>query len=423
MNRNLTLFLLSAVLACTVSAKITHENLESVFPEPFSSGLIPLDDKDDIFYWHFPSRASPDKDPLVFWLSGGPGCSSGLAALFENGPYHIVEGELVINKNSWNNKANLVFVDQPVGTGFSKGKVLKMPHNEDQIAEQFGVFLKGFYEKYQEYKDRPFYITGESYAGHYIPFIGNYILTHKDEYEALGVNLQGVAIGNGWVDPYNQYAGYAQFSYDHKLVNDTGRVLLEVGFRICQILVSNNIPVLDMYVCNILMEAVLGNPMAPRFNIYDVRRQCDDPPLCYDFSDLDIFFNRKDVRRELGVEGRKWQACNMIVHFVLLLDFENNAAPHVTDLLNAGVNVLVYNGDQDYICNWRGSSIWTDALEWEKAEDYRKAETKEISTGTYKAHGNFAFYRIYGAGHMVPMDQPEAALQMINHFIGQDELE
>ena len=111
----------------------------------------------------------------------------------------------------------------------------------------------------------------------------------------MGVNLKGVAIGNGWVDPYNQYSGYASFSYHNKLVNAVGKVALDIGFGICKFLVKNNVPIVNQYFCNIVMQSVLGFPLAPRFNVYDIRKKCDIPPLCYDFSALDVFLNRKDV--------------------------------------------------------------------------------------------------------------------------------
>ena len=102
------------------------------------------------------------------------------------------------------------------------------------------------------------------------------------------------------------------------------------------------------------MESVLGFPMAPRFNVYDIRKKCEDPPLCYDFSELDEFLNRKDVQEELNVPGRNWESCNMTVHFMLFFDMEVNAAPMVASVLNNDLPVLVYNGDKDYICNWEG---------------------------------------------------------------------
>lgn len=407
---------------CLTFSSIQSIDFSSEYPfsEKNSPGLIPIDSNTDIFYWLFPSRQSPESDPLVFWLSGGPGCSSGLAALLENGPFTLSEGKLTINKNSWNSKSNLVFIDQPIGTGFSKGDTSKLPHDENEVATQFGIFLEGFFKNHPEFKDRPFYITGESYAGHYIPFIGSYIIEDRDKWGALGVNLQGVAIGNGWVDPYTQYAGYSVFALENGLINETGKSMLDAGYAICRDLVKNKRPVTDMNVCNMMMGMVLGNP--PKFNVYDIRRECEVPPLCYDFSGLGEFFNRNDVRNSLGVSGRNWLDCDPTVHAALLNDLPSDASGKVAYLLDNEVNVLVYNGDKDYICNWKGGEMWVEALEWERAEEFRKAEVKDIGTGTLKQYKNFAFYRIYDAGHMVPMDQPKVALDMLNTFIGQQEI-
>ena len=127
-----------------------------------------------MFYWLFPSRRDPDKDPLVIWLTGGPGCSSELALFVENGPMRIENGKPVLNAHSWNNQANLLYVDQPIGTGYSKGSIFNMPKNEEKVSQQFGIFLKKFYELYPELAKRDLYVT-ESYAGHYIPYIADYI--------------------------------------------------------------------------------------------------------------------------------------------------------------------------------------------------------------------------------------------------------
>lgn len=117
-----------------------------------------------------------DQDPLIIWLTGGPGCSSELAIFYENGPLRLVDGFPKINLDSWNNKANLLFIDQPIGTGYSKADPVDMPKTEEQVSEQFGQFLIQFYLKFPEFKNRPLFLTGESYAGHYIPFMANTIL-------------------------------------------------------------------------------------------------------------------------------------------------------------------------------------------------------------------------------------------------------
>lgn len=126
-----------------------------------------------MFYWLFPSRSNPDKDPLIIWLTGGPGCSSELAIFVENGPMRLEHGLPVKNEISWNNNANLLYLDQPIGTGYSHGSIFNLPKNEQKVREQFGIFIRKFYEKFPEFKGRDLYVTGESYAGHYIPFIGD----------------------------------------------------------------------------------------------------------------------------------------------------------------------------------------------------------------------------------------------------------
>lgn len=117
-----------ALLALTALAKdkIKHSKIkakDSLFlNETYSSGFLPVKDIGSIFYWWFESRDKPSEDPLVLWLTGGPGCSSEIALFTENGPFTIKDDlSLKINPHSWNNNANLLYIDQPLGTGFSNG--------------------------------------------------------------------------------------------------------------------------------------------------------------------------------------------------------------------------------------------------------------------------------------------------------------
>ena len=98
------------------------------------AGYIDVGDSKNLFYWMFESRNDPSTDPVLLWMSGGPGCSSQLALFGENGPY-IVEDDLslTLNPQSWNNNATVIWVDQPVGTGFSYGGV--PCHNEDCVGK------------------------------------------------------------------------------------------------------------------------------------------------------------------------------------------------------------------------------------------------------------------------------------------------
>ena len=179
-----------------------------------------------MFYWWFESRNDAENDPLVLWLTGGPGCASEIALFYENGPYAFNEDGETLKKNeySWNSNANLLYVDQPVGTGFSHSTLLDHPTNELEIAEDMYMFMSKFLDKYPQLKGKDFYITGESYAGHYIPAISHYFKFESPT--PLEVNFRGLAIGNGLVDPYNQYPAYAKFAYENNLIGSAEHALL-----------------------------------------------------------------------------------------------------------------------------------------------------------------------------------------------------
>jgi cathepsin A (carboxypeptidase C) len=146
--------------------------------EKQTPGFVKLNATDDMFYWLFESRDNVAEDPLVVWLTGGPGCSSEVAIFAENGPFSVKEDlSLLRNDFSWNNKANVLYVDQPVGTGFSKAADQDYTKSETEVAIDFRLFLLGFLDKHPELKGRELFITGESYAGHYIPAISAYL--HK----------------------------------------------------------------------------------------------------------------------------------------------------------------------------------------------------------------------------------------------------
>jgi len=168
------------------------------------AGYIQVDKThdDQLFFWLFESRTAPRTDPLVIWLSGGPGCSS-ISALFEeNGPLRIKPDlTLTVNPQGWNQRANIIYIDQPVGTGLSYSGTDHLIDRQYDISAQFYAFLRGFYSAFPEYKQRKLYLTGESYAGHMIPCIARYILERNGKPGQLNIPLAGLAIGNGWVDP------------------------------------------------------------------------------------------------------------------------------------------------------------------------------------------------------------------------------
>jgi hypothetical protein len=161
------------------------------------------------FYWFFESRDSSadENTPLFIWLTGGPGCSSTLALLAENGPCSVKEdgSGTTPNEHSWNSNAHALWLDQPTGVGYSYGKV--DDSSEEMVGENAYYFLQSFLQSHPEYQNNPLFITGESYAGHYVPAITHRIWQGNNDMKegTIQLNLQGMAIGNGLTNPEIQY--------------------------------------------------------------------------------------------------------------------------------------------------------------------------------------------------------------------------
>eukprot|EP01066_Platyproteum_vivax_P016382 Platyproteum_vivax@DN7102_c0_g1_i4.p1 len=266
-------------------------------------------------------------------------------------------------------------------------------------------------KKYPDLNNRDVYITGESYAGHYLPAIGAILVEKPFE----GLKLQAVAIGNGWVDPWRQYTQYPEYAHDHKLVNETAYYEAKGAYQVCADAIGALPWPVGLDTCNI---AQLRYDLIGDLNPYDIRIKCEVPGLCYDMSNIDNFLNRDDVQADLGVEGRAWQECDPTVYAFMQPDWATSMLHAVSEILASGVRVIVYSGDQDYICNWYGGLAWVNAVVFDGSGEFGKKEMtpwmmngKEV--GRAKKVNNFSFIRIYDAGHMVPMNQPEVAEFML----------
>ncbi|KAK7691257.1 hypothetical protein QCA50_004650 [Cerrena zonata] len=164
---------------------------------PSWSGLLPIssaaNETRKLFFWFFPPGPQGSLDDLVFWTNGGPGCSSLEGLLQENGPFSWSWGQAkpTPNEFSWTNLSSVLWVEQPVGTGFSQG--VPNARDENDVAAQLVGFFQQFLEVFSELKGKNFYLTGESYAGTYVPYIANYIYEHPT---LLDLKLKGFWISD-----------------------------------------------------------------------------------------------------------------------------------------------------------------------------------------------------------------------------------
>jgi len=174
--------------------------------------------------------------------------------------------------------------------------------------------------------------------------------------------------------------------------------------------------------CN---SRIIGPYQKSGRNPYDVRRKCEGNDLCYDILDsIETYLNRPDVMKQLGAKVDKYKSCNMKVNgdFMQAGDWMRPYHRELPPLLADGVRVLVYAGDADFICNWYGNKAWSLELPWMGQEDFVAAPDESWRVNGRKAGEvrqgfGLTFLRIFEAGHMVPYDQPENSLDMIERWL------
>ncbi|EGS20806.1 serine-type carboxypeptidase-like protein [Thermochaetoides thermophila DSM 1495] len=384
-----------------------------------------------LFYWFFESRNDPKNDPVVLWLNGGPGCSSLTGLFLELGPSSIDKKlKPVYNEFSWNNNASVIFLDQPVNVGYSySGSSVS---NTVAAAKDVYALLTLFFHQFPEYATQDFHIAGESYAGHYIPVFASEILSHKNR----NINLKSILIGNGLTDGLTQYAYYRPMACGDggypAVLSESECRSMDNALPRCQALIKSCYESGSVWTCVpasiYCNNALIGPYQRTGRNVYDIRGNCEDSGnLCYSaLGWISDYLNQKSVMQALGVEVDGYDSCNFDINrnFLFAGDWMQPYHRLVPNILKE-IPVLIYAGDADYICNWLGNKAWTEALDWSGKKSFNEAELEDLKLpganeayGKVKASGNFTFMRIYQAGHMTPMDQPEASLDFLNRWLG-----
>ncbi|PNW82448.1 hypothetical protein CHLRE_06g279400v5 [Chlamydomonas reinhardtii] len=442
--------LVAAALCCLVSvhaqsSRLVEKELNFAVHREHLEGDVPLIDPPKriagyfklnrthdarMFYFYFQSRHNPATDPVVLWMTGGPGCSSEIAIFFENGPYSINEDRRTLNETTygWDTFHNMIFVDQPIGTGFSYSNDGRdRVFDEGRVGRDMLDFLYEFYRAHPEVAENPFYVTGESYAGHYVPAVSSAIYRANELGTGpMTIPLAGLAIGNGMTNPTLQFPAYADFALENKLISQGlhdsiqwWMPLCQWGAEFCDTHQWRFACIIALEVCQMTsFERILG--ANPDINVYDITKKCDGP-LCYDMSAADDFLNRPEVRKQLGVGNREWSECDMGVNGDFMGDWLRSYDDLLPAMMEDGIHVMIYAGDLDLICNWVGNQRWVDALQWERSGEWPAVapvewEVTGAKAGTVRELGTLSFVRVYQAGHMVPMDQPQHALAMLWRF-------
>uniref|UniRef100_A0ACD5Y8R5 Uncharacterized protein n=1 Tax=Avena sativa TaxID=4498 RepID=A0ACD5Y8R5_AVESA len=379
-----------------------------------------------LFYYFVEAATDPAVKPLLLWLNGGPGCSSiGYGAMMELGPFRVNRDNKTLSRNmqAWNNVANVIFLESPAGVGFSYSNTTSDYGScgDRRTADDALVFLVNWLERFPEYKGRAFYISGESYGGHYVPQLAATILRHNRN------NVTRTSVGNPFLDGAMNTKGRNDYLWSHGVISDESRANTTKN---CKFDGS------DGDACN---DAVLHD--SADTDPYDIYK-----PVCIESSDgtfypssylpgydpcsdyyVQAYLNDPKVQKALHARATEWSHCmnlrlknlqgpmvhkdlNAKVSKITLLGWKDapvSMVPTLKWLMEHKLPVWLFSGDFDSICPFTGTRYTIHDLGVTVTEPLRSwIAGKEVGGYVQGYTGGLVFATVRGAGHMVPYSEP-----------------
>ncbi|CDP16356.1 unnamed protein product [Coffea canephora] len=385
------------------------------------------------FYYYFTEAQDPKKAqdlPLLLWLNGGPGCSSlGYGAMQELGPFRVGSDGKTLYKNqyAWNHVANVLFLESPAGVGFSYSNTTSDFENcgDTKTAADNYIFLLNWLERFPEYKNRDFYIAGESYAGHYVPQLAHNIVYHNKKANKTIINLRGILIGNaaindetdnnGMIDFFASHAlislessrdihKYCNFSADAETSDECIKSVQEAG---------NMVGTIDIY--NIYYPMCLHSNLTsiPKpFSIMEI-----DP--CSEYY-VQSYFNLPEVQEAMHANFTKlhynWESCSDVIqHWG---DSSSTVLPLIKDLMENGIRVWTFSGDVDGRVPVTGTQYSLETMNITALNSWRPwYRDGEVGGYVQDYKNNLTFATVRGAGHQVPSYKPDRGLSLVSNFV------
>ncbi|KAB1205810.1 Serine carboxypeptidase-like 50 [Morella rubra] len=402
------------------------------FPDealPTKSGYLTVNSTTGsaIFYAFYEAQepiSQLSRTPLLIWLQGGPGCSSMVGNFIELGPwrvnFHKAKSDPLVlesNSGSWNRIFGLLFLDNPIGAGFSIASTPEeIPRDQHSVAKHLYAAITSFIEQDPSFKFRPIYITGESYAGKYVPAIGYYTVQKNAQSPVSErVNLAGVAIGNGLTDPLIQVGTHAVNAYFSGLIDEMQKSELEKAqWEAVKLTKARNWTEAANARTRVL--DLLGE-MTGLATLYDFTRK--EP---YKTELVTQFLQNKEVKRALGVnETLVFEDCSEIVGDALHEDVMKSVK-YMVEFLVKKTKVLLYQGHFDLRDGVVSTEAWMKTMKWEGIHEFLMTERKVwkengLLAGYVRKAGNLSQVVVLGAGHLVPTDQALNSQAMIEDWV------
>ncbi|GMI70872.1 serine carboxypeptidase-like 20 [Hibiscus trionum] len=484
-NKFIHLFLFCSLVVLTQSAPegalVTQlPGFSGTFPSKHYSGYVNIDQNHgkNMFYYFVESERNPSEDPVVLWLNGGPGCSSFDGFVYEHGPFNFEAAkaneslpQLHLNLYSWSKVSNIIYLDSPVGVGFSYSKNQSDYITGDlQTAIDTHAFLLKWFELYPEFVSNPFFIAGESYAGVYVPTLSFELVKGIDAHTKPVLNFKGYLVGNGVAD--DEFDGNALVPFVHGmgLISDD---LYEEAKNECKGNFNNPLTetceskldkvdqnIRDLNIYNIL-EPCYHSPETPEITDIKIRLPSSfwklgetDKPLavrkrmfgrawpirapvrdgivptwpqllnslsvpCTDDEVATKWLNDPAVRKAVHAEKEtaigKWELCT---DNILYNHDAGSMIKYHKNLTSREYRALIYSGDHDMCVPYTGSEAWTRSVGYDIVDEWRPWTSNGQVAGYLQGYDhNLTFLTIKGAGHTVPEYKPQEALDFYSRFL------
>ncbi|GJR23421.1 serine carboxypeptidase-like protein 13 [Tanacetum coccineum] len=418
----LTLFVLMVSIVEVTESRFFVKTLPGLvgdLPFALETGYIGVGESEDVqlFYYFIESEGNPKDDPLMLWLTGGPSCSALSGLLYEIGPFSINDAKsrfedkpiLELNTHSWTKAANIIFLDQPVGSGFSYAKTPEAYlTNDTSTAMDVYNFLRTWLVDHPKFVNSPLYIGGDSYMGIVLPMVVQEIYNGNEVGEGPRMNIKGYLLGNPLTDRSGDYNSRIPFAHSKALLSD------EI-YKSCKdnchgdylnVDPNNSLCVHDLKVVAKCLDGIfVGNivdlacesPNTLNSDMFtrDVRSldktsvkmwsspQAKMPAVCREdtYSYSAIWANRRDVRKALHIreefEDIEWVRCNDNMTFDFDkkdLSYTHNVVSSVSyhqRLADKHCRALIYSGDHDMMIPYLGTLKWIRSLNLSIKTDWR----------------------------------------------------
>ncbi|KAK9071918.1 hypothetical protein SSX86_008349 [Deinandra increscens subsp. villosa] len=399
---------------------------------------VGADNEVQLFYYFVESQRDPLHDPLLLYLTGGPGTSGLYPFLYQIGPLSINFDNstwdkltLELNPNSWAKTANVIFIDLPAGTGFSYATTYEASKSSDSVLAQHSYkFLTKWLDQHPRFLNNPLYITGISYMGILVPVVTLEVYKGNERGDQQQLNIKGCAIVSPLTDKFNDFNSRFEFAHRLALISDD---IYESAKDACRGNYVYNDP--ENALCASSLQRVdectsrinAGNILDPYCDDVDPDPNCREAAAIY----LEYFGNDKAVQKALHVrEGtvEKFEKTNETIHYDLRkedtecysYDIFSSIDYHKT-LISKSCQVLILSGDHDFTFPYVGAEQWIQSLKlpiespwnpWyfsKQVAGYRMKYVKNEYSLTYAT--------VKGAGHSIPLYKPEEAWAILDGWL------